>query len=171
MKGCGGASTCAALRSPTPVDTRAALSCCLPACLPACLPGCPGPTPLHRRPLWQGWDKTYCLRFVKPDFDEIHFFGDKTFKVGGEGGAGGEGRAEGGQQPRYSSAARLLRHGMGGTAAGNEQVVISAVWRPAAPLQGGNDYEIFESPDTVGHTVVGPDDTIAQLQRLFPPVA
>lgn len=29
----------------------------------------------------QGWDKTYCLRFVKDDFDEIHFFGDKTFEV------------------------------------------------------------------------------------------
>lgn len=30
----------------------------------------------------QGWDKTYCLRHVeKDDFDEIHFFGDKTHKV------------------------------------------------------------------------------------------
>jgi hypothetical protein len=29
-----------------------------------------------------GWDKTYCLRHVeKDDFDEIHFFGDKTYKV------------------------------------------------------------------------------------------
>lgn len=31
--------------------------------------------------LHQGWDKTYCLRFVEGDFDEIHFFGDKTFPV------------------------------------------------------------------------------------------
>lgn len=61
----------------------------------------------------RGWDKTYCLRFVKADFDEIHFFGDKTF-------------------------------------------------------EGGNDFEIFTSPDTVGHTVVGPSDTIRQLQELFP---
>jgi hypothetical protein len=31
----------------------------------------------------QGWDKTYCLRYLpEADFDEIHFFGDKTF-VGG----------------------------------------------------------------------------------------
>jgi hypothetical protein len=30
----------------------------------------------------QGWDKTYCLRYVKSDFDEIHFFGDKTHEVG-----------------------------------------------------------------------------------------
>ena len=27
-----------------------------------------------------GWDKTYCLRFLD-HFTEIHFFGDKTFKV------------------------------------------------------------------------------------------
>lgn len=29
-----------------------------------------------------GWDKTYCLRHVENDnFEEIHFFGDKTRKV------------------------------------------------------------------------------------------
>ncbi|KAG2404361.1 Phosphomannomutase protein [Vigna angularis] len=27
----------------------------------------------------QGWDKTYCLRYLD-DFNEIHFFGDKTYK-------------------------------------------------------------------------------------------
>jgi len=32
-----------------------------------------------------GWDKTYCLRFLQLDgFDEIHFFGDKTFKGGND---------------------------------------------------------------------------------------
>lgn len=32
-----------------------------------------------------GWDKTYCLRFVKEeDFDEVHFFGDKTFEGGND---------------------------------------------------------------------------------------
>jgi phosphomannomutase len=31
----------------------------------------------------EGWDKTYCLQFLpSADFDEIHFFGDKTM-VGG----------------------------------------------------------------------------------------
>ena len=60
----------------------------------------------------RGWDKTYCLQFVKADYDEIHFFGDKTFA-------------------------------------------------------GGNDFEIFESPDTVGHTVTGPDDTIRQIREAF----
>jgi hypothetical protein len=30
----------------------------------------------------QGWDKTYSLRYLKEsDYDEIHFFGDKTFEV------------------------------------------------------------------------------------------
>ena len=46
----------------------------------------PTPTIAPHRPLPpvpQGWDKTYCLQFVKADFDEIHFFGDKTFQVGG----------------------------------------------------------------------------------------
>lgn len=55
-----------------------------------------------------GWDKTYCLRFVENDFDEIHFFGDKTHK-------------------------------------------------------GGNDYEIYESPKTIGHTVTSPEDTRKQV--------
>eukprot|EP00889_Picochlorum_renovo_P006040 jgi/Picre1/33070/NNA_008396.t1 len=59
-----------------------------------------------------GWDKTYCLQFVRDDFDEIHFFGDKTF-------------------------------------------------------EGGNDYEIYTCPDTIGHTVTGPEDTIRQLKELF----
>ncbi len=28
----------------------------------------------------QGWDKTYCLKFLQ-DYDDIHFFGDKTYEV------------------------------------------------------------------------------------------
>ncbi|KAK9835014.1 hypothetical protein WJX81_004615 [Elliptochloris bilobata] len=32
----------------------------------------------------KGWDKTYCLQFVEKDFDEIHFFGDKTFEGGND---------------------------------------------------------------------------------------
>jgi phosphomannomutase len=32
----------------------------------------------------RGWDKTYCLRFVEADFDEIHFFGDKTYEGGND---------------------------------------------------------------------------------------
>jgi phosphomannomutase len=60
-----------------------------------------------------GWDKTYCLRFISPDeFDEVHFFGDKTFV-------------------------------------------------------GGNDYEIFSSERTIGHTVTSPEDTMEQCTKLF----
>lgn len=62
----------------------------------------------------RGWDKTYCLRFVEGDYDEIHFFGDKTY-------------------------------------------------------EGGNDFEIFTSEKTIGHTVTSPDDTRAQTQALFMP--
>ncbi|XP_078175605.1 phosphomannomutase [Carex rostrata] len=59
----------------------------------------------------QGWDKTFCLRYLE-EFQEIHFFGDKTYP-------------------------------------------------------GGNDYEIFESERTVGHTVTSPEDTIEQCRSLF----
>lgn len=33
--------------------------------------------------------------------------------------------------------------------------------------QGGNDYEIFSSDKTVGHTVTSPDDTQKQCTELF----
>jgi hypothetical protein len=33
--------------------------------------------------------------------------------------------------------------------------------------QGGNDYEIFTSEKTVGHTVTSPDDTQKQCTELF----
>jgi len=58
-----------------------------------------------------GWDKTYSLRFLE-EFDEIHFFGDKTYP-------------------------------------------------------GGNDYEIFESERTIGHTVTSFNDTMEQCTKLF----
>jgi phosphomannomutase len=32
----------------------------------------------------EGWDKTYCLQFVKNKYNEIHFFGDKTDKGGND---------------------------------------------------------------------------------------
>lgn len=33
--------------------------------------------------------------------------------------------------------------------------------------KGGNDYEIFEDPRTVGHSVTSPEETIAELKKLF----
>jgi phosphomannomutase len=60
-----------------------------------------------------GWDKTYCLQYLDAgEFDEIHFFGDKTF-------------------------------------------------------EGGNDYEIFSSDRTIGHTVTSPEDTMEKCKSLF----
>ncbi|PFH51037.1 hypothetical protein AMATHDRAFT_75229 [Amanita thiersii Skay4041] len=60
-----------------------------------------------------GWDKTYALRHVESErFEEIHFFGDKTYK-------------------------------------------------------GGNDYEIFADPRTIGHSVSSPADTMRILKELF----
>lgn len=34
-------------------------------------------------------------------------------------------------------------------------------------MPGGNDYEIFSDPRTIGHTVTSPDDTLAELKKLF----
>ncbi|RPD64268.1 eukaryotic phosphomannomutase [Lentinus tigrinus ALCF2SS1-7] len=60
-----------------------------------------------------GWDKTFCLNHVADEnFEEIHFFGDKTYP-------------------------------------------------------GGNDYEIFTDPRTIGHSVTDPTDTMKQLKELF----
>ena len=28
-----------------------------------------------------GWDKSFCLKFIENDYDEIHFWGDKTYEV------------------------------------------------------------------------------------------
>lgn len=61
----------------------------------------------------RGWDKTYCLQFVEGEgYDEIHFFGDKTY-------------------------------------------------------EGGNDYEIFNDPRTIGHTVTSFEDTMKICTELF----
>ncbi|KAJ3514193.1 hypothetical protein NLJ89_g2512 [Agrocybe chaxingu] len=60
-----------------------------------------------------GWDKTYALGRVEDEqFEEIHFFGDKTYK-------------------------------------------------------GGNDYEIYIDPRTIGHSVENPAQTIQLLKELF----
>ena len=33
----------------------------------------------------EGWDKTYCLKYIADgEYDEIHFFGDKTFEGGND---------------------------------------------------------------------------------------
>lgn len=32
---------------------------------------------------------------------------------------------------------------------------------------GGNDYEIYTDPRTIGHSVKGPEDTMRQLKEIF----
>ncbi|KAF5355320.1 hypothetical protein D9758_006034 [Tetrapyrgos nigripes] len=60
-----------------------------------------------------GWDKTYTLRHVEHEgFEEIHFFGDKTYP-------------------------------------------------------GGNDYELYSDPRTIGHSVDSPADTLRILKESF----
>ncbi|KAF8199126.1 phosphomannomutase [Pholiota molesta] len=60
-----------------------------------------------------GWDKTFALgRVADENFEEIHFFGDKTYK-------------------------------------------------------GGNDYEIYADPRTIGHSVKNPEHTMQILKELF----
>ncbi|KAI9066962.1 eukaryotic phosphomannomutase [Trametes sanguinea] len=60
-----------------------------------------------------GWDKRFCLQHVAGEnFEEIHFFGDKTY-------------------------------------------------------QGGNDYEIFSDPRTIGHSVKNPSHTLEVLKEMF----
>jgi phosphomannomutase len=34
-------------------------------------------------------------------------------------------------------------------------------------FKGGNDYEIYEDPRTVGHSVTGPEVTMEELKKLF----
>ena len=34
-------------------------------------------------------------------------------------------------------------------------------------FKGGNDYEIYEDPRTVGHSVQSPEETMAELKKLF----
>ena len=43
-------------------------------------------------------------------------------------------------------------------------------WR-CMHCQGGNDFEIFAHPRTIGHTTTGPEDTMRQVSALFFPVA
>ncbi|KAK3715255.1 Phosphomannomutase 1 [Vermiconidia calcicola] len=34
-------------------------------------------------------------------------------------------------------------------------------------FKGGNDYELYQDPRTIGHSVESPDDTMVQLRKLF----
>lgn len=40
---------------------------------------------------------------------------------------------------------------------------------PFLGVQGGNDFEIYTDPRTVGHSVVSPQDTVQRCRELFFP--
>jgi phosphomannomutase len=98
----------------------------------------------------QGWDKTFCLRYLTDKYDEIHFFG----------------------APGWTEA---VVEGGGGLCVCSFQPLVPLT-HPPTPLppptwpgdktfEGGNDYEIFTSPLTIGHTVTSPDDTRRQVEE------
>ena len=60
----------------------------------------------------EGRDKSFCLKFIEKDYDEIHFWGDKCY-------------------------------------------------------EGGNDFEIWKDPRTIGHSVKNPAETVQQLHEVF----
>lgn len=39
----------------------------------------------------------------------------------------------------------------------------------SASVQGGNDFEIYADPRTVGHSVVSPQDTVQRCREIFFP--
>jgi len=47
---------------------------------------------------------------------------------------------------------------------GSDKILVT----PRDPFfTGGNDYEIYEDPRTIGHAVTKPEDTQAELKKLF----
>ena len=93
-----------------------------------------------------GWDKTYSLKFLE-EFDEVHFFGDKEFGL---------------QLPQftdYLTARALIRP--------FDYFRRKDIKPKLKTYKGGNDYEIFESERTIGHTVTSWKDTMEQCTKLF----
>ena len=106
----------------------------------------------------------------------MHFFGDKTYKVRGRGGGGstelvGTRRGEGVKGEHIVGGGGAPRHARGAWGGLCEKLMVNGIPPPLPPCpppsQGGNDYEIFSSELTIGHTVVSPDDTRGQCTELF----
>ena len=90
-----------------------------------------------------GWDKTYCLRFLSSDdYDEIHFFGDKTF--------------EGGNDYEVRNRTNTWKIRLEPNPPSHQSC--------ALPLFVS---QIFSHQRTIGHTVTSPDDTKEQCTKLF----
>ena len=86
-----------------------------------------------------GWDKTYCLRHLRSrGFTAIHFFGDKTFEV------------------ICIHDLHMYTH----IQYIHSDIIYNMLSAIVTMGQGGNDFEIFSSPETIGHTVTSPADTM-----------
>lgn len=85
----------------------------------------------------QGWDKTYCLQFLEKD----NF---KTIHFFGD------------KTYQVPFVATHMR----------ERACLCAN-NALDTEQGGNDYEIFASEKTEGHTTTGPEETMKMCQDLF----
>lgn len=57
----------------------------------------------------EGWDKTYCLQFVKGRYDEIHFFGDKFHEGGNDFEIYNDSRVIGHGVTKYQDTMEILR--------------------------------------------------------------
>ncbi|KAH9787981.1 phosphomannomutase [Citrus sinensis] len=76
----------------------------------------------------QGWDKTYCLRYLD-DFNEIHFFGDKTYK--------------GGNDHEIFESERTVGHT-------GQLYILTSIYFLAYCMSDGNDIALFCSPNQMG---------------------
>lgn len=85
---------------------------------------------------------------MEEEFSDIYFFGDKTFEV----------------LPWLDA---LVFKSLSLAFAQQTSTVLHLISDQNTLLQGGNDYEIFMSPKTKGHTVTSPIDTIQQCTDLF----
>ena len=126
----------------------------------------------------QGWDKTYCLQFVEAEYPEIHFFGDKTFEVPAQPQMP---VAEGRSSPVGCTCMHVTRLLSAALGCHLLHRLLCYCWDEHADpvharrleswlehaMQGGNDFEIFSSPKTIGHAVTSPIDTIKQCTELF----
>lgn len=114
----------------------------------------------------EGWDKRYCLDSLDQDsFDTIHFFGNETSPVSMAQPRGiplqVTPRSRPGHRGTETSLGRPLE---------NSQCPLSPVTQIALPCaQGGNDFEIYADPRTVGHSVVSPQDTVQRCREIFFP--
>ena len=84
-----------------------------------------------------GWDKTYCLRHIENE-----------------------------KNPSSSAAAAAAGGGNSGNSGGGLTYTDIHFFGDKT-AKGGNDYEIYTDSRTIGHSVRNPEETAAEVRRLF----